>query len=144
MVRKITIIFSIAFFWMTGFAQQRTDSVHVAHYDINLSVTDFTSKVIDGYTDISVVAKVGNLTQVRLDLMVLTVDSVRVNQNPATFSHVGQSLLVNVPAMQSGDTALIRVPSSFVTEEASEIAATVSSVTPCFNTALSEVDNKGV
>ena len=94
---------------LAGHAQQRTDSVHVAHYDINLSVTDFTSKVIDGYTDISVVAKVGNLTQVRLDLMVLTVDSVRVNQNPATFSHVGQSLLVNVPAMQSGDSALIRV-----------------------------------
>lgn len=92
-----------------GFAQQRTDSVHVAHYDINLSVTDFTTKVIDGYTDISVVAKVGNLTQVRLDLMVLTVDSVRVNQNPATFSHVGQSLLVNVPTMQSGDSVLVRV-----------------------------------
>jgi len=84
MGRKINIIFTLLLLWAVGFAQQRTDSVHVAHYDINLSVTDFTSKVIDGYTDISVVAKVGNLTQVRLDLMVLTVDSVTVNQNPAT------------------------------------------------------------
>lgn len=109
MGRRINIIFTLLLLSAMGFAQQRTDSVHVAHYDINLSVTDFTSKVIDGYTDISVVAKVGNLTQVRLDLMVLTVDSVTVNQNPATFSHIGQSLLVNVPAMQSGDSALIRV-----------------------------------
>ena len=109
MVRKITIIFSIAFFWMTGFAQQRTDSVHVAHYDINLSVLDFTNNTIDGHTDITVVSKVNNLTQLRLDLMVLTVDSVTVNQNPVTFSHVGEALFVNVPAMQSGDTALVRV-----------------------------------
>ena len=109
MVRKITIIFSIVFFWMTGFAQQRTDSVHVAHYDINLSVLDFTNNTIDGHTDITVVSKVNNLTQLRLDLMVLTVDSVTVNQNPVTFSHVGEALFVNVPAMQSGDTALVRV-----------------------------------
>ena len=109
MVRKITIIFSIVFFGMTGFAQQRTDSVHVAHYDINLSVLDFTNNTIDGHTDITVVSKVNNLTQLRLDLMVLTVDSVTVNQNPVTFSHVGEALFVNVPAMQSGDTALVRV-----------------------------------
>ena len=109
MMKKITTILAMLLLSAVGFAQQRTDSVHVAHYDINLSVTDFTSKVIDGYTDISVVAKVGNLTQVRLDLMVLIVDSVTLNQNPATFSHIGQSLLVNVPAMQSGDSALIRV-----------------------------------
>ena len=109
MVRKITIIFSIVFFWMTGFAQQRTDSVHVAHYDINLSVLDFTNNTIDGHTDITVVSKVNNLTQLRLDLMVLTVDSVTVNQNPVTYSHVGEALFVNVPAMQSGDTALVRV-----------------------------------
>ena len=109
MVRKITIIFSIVFFGMTGFAQQRTDSVHVAHYDINLSVLDFTNNTIDGHTDITVVSKVNNLTQLRLDLMVLTVDSVTVNQNPVTFSHVGEALFVNVPVMQSGDTALVRV-----------------------------------
>ena len=108
-MKKTTILFAMLLLWAAGFAQQRTDSVHIAHYDINLSVVDFTTKVIDGYTDISVVSKVGNLTQVRLDLMVLTTDSVKVNQTPATFSHIGQSLFVNVPAMQSGDTALVRV-----------------------------------
>ena len=108
-MKRITTIFVMMLLWAAGFAQQRTDSVHVAHYDINLSVTDFTNNVIEGHTDLSVVAKVSNLTQVRLDLMVLTVDSVTVNHSPATFSHIGQSLLVNLPAMQSGDTALVRV-----------------------------------
>ena len=108
-MKRITTIFAMMMLWAAGFAQQRTDSVHVAHYDINLSVVDFTTKVIDGYTDLTVVAKVGNLSQIRLDLMALTTDSVKVNQQPATFSHIGQSLLVNVPTMQSGDTALVRV-----------------------------------
>lgn len=108
-MKRTTTIFAMMLLWAVGFAQPRTDSVHVAHYDINLSVVDFTTKVIDGYTDISVVSKVGNLTQVRLDLMALTTDSVKVNQTPATFSHIGQSLFVNVPVMQSGDTALVRV-----------------------------------
>ena len=109
MMRRTTTIFAMMLLWAAGFAQQRTDSVHVAHYDINLSVVDFTNKVIDGYTDLSVVSKVGNLSQIRLDLMALTTDSVKVNQQPATFSHIGQSLLVNVPTMQVGDTALVRV-----------------------------------
>lgn len=75
--------------WAVGFAQQRTDSVHVAHYDINLSVVDFTNKVIDGYTDITVVAKVGNLSQVRLDLMALTTDSVRSTKHRPPFRTSG-------------------------------------------------------
>lgn len=90
-------------------AQQRTDSVHVAHYDLNLSVVDFAGHTIDGYTDITVVSKVNNLTQVRLDLKALTTDSVSVNGASATFSHVGESLLVTVPTMQNGDTATVRV-----------------------------------
>ena len=79
MMKKLTTLLAMLLLWAVGFAQQRTDSVHVAHYDINLSVVDFTTKVIDGYTDISVVSKVGNLNKVRLDLMALTTDSVKVN-----------------------------------------------------------------
>lgn len=93
----------------TVFGQLRTDSVHVAHYDLTFSITDFSSRVIDGQTVLYAVSKVNGLSQVRLDLMALTCDSVHVNGTPAAFTHVGQSLLVTVPTMQSGDTAAIRV-----------------------------------
>lgn len=92
-----------------GFAQQRTDSVHVAHYDLTLSVVDFTHHVVDGHTDLTVVAKVNNLHQLRLDLMGLTTDSVKVNEQTANFSHVGEDIFITVPTMQSGDTAQVRV-----------------------------------
>ena len=65
MKRTTTIRSLLLLAMLSGFAQQRTDSVHVAHYDLHLSVVDFTNHVIDGYTDITVVSKVNNLTQVR-------------------------------------------------------------------------------
>ena len=109
MKRTTTILSLLLLAMLSGFAQQRTDSVHVAHYDLHLSVVDFTNHVIEGYTDITVVSKVGNLSQLRLDLMALTTDSVFVNQTPATFTHTGQSLRVVLPTMQAGDTASVRV-----------------------------------
>lgn len=92
-----------------GFAQQRTDSVHVAHYDLTLSVVDFTNHVVDGHTDLTMVAKVNNLNQIRLDLMGLTTDSITLNGISANFSHVGEDIFIDVPTMQSGDTAQVRV-----------------------------------
>lgn len=90
-------------------AQQRTDSVHIAHYDLHLSVVDFTNHIIDGYTNLTTVAKVNNLNQIRLDLKYLTCDSVFVGTSTATFSQVGEHIYINVPVMQSGDTAALRV-----------------------------------
>ena len=108
-MKRTTLILAALIILAAANAQQRTDSVHVAHYDLNLSVVDFTGHTIDGYTDITAVAKVNNLTQVRLDLKALTTDSVFVNGAATPFSHLGESLLVTVPAMQTGDTATVRV-----------------------------------
>ena len=90
-------------------AQQRTDSVHIAHYDLHLSVVDFSNHVIDGYTDLTTVAKVNNLNQIRLDLKYLTCDSVFVGTSTATFTQVGEHIYINVPVMQNGDTVALRV-----------------------------------
>ena len=108
-MKRTTLILAALIILAAANAQQRTDSVHVAHYDLNLSVVDFTGYTIDGYTDLTIVAKVNNLTQMRLDLKALTTDSVFVNGAAVTFSHVGETLLVTVPAMQTGDTALVRI-----------------------------------
>ena len=60
-------------------AQNRTDSMHVAHYDIHLNITDFQNHIIYGYTDLLVVSKVDGLGYVHLDLKQLEVDSLWVN-----------------------------------------------------------------
>ena len=108
-MKRITLLLAALLTLAAANAQQRTDSLHVAHYDLNLSVVDFSGHTVSGYADLTLVAKVHNLTQVRLDLKALTTDSVSVNGAATSFSHVGESLLVTVPAMQSGDTAVMRV-----------------------------------
>lgn len=108
-MKRTTLIFTLIAILVIGNAQQRTDSVHVAHYDLNLSVVDFAGHTVDGYTDLTMVAKVNNLSQIRLDLMFLTCDSVFVNQAAVNFTQSGQHIYFGVPAMQSGDTMMVRV-----------------------------------
>lgn len=108
-MKRTTLILAALLTLAAANAQQRTDSVHVSHYDLTLSITDFSGHTVDGHTDLTVVAKVNNLNQIRLDLMALTTDSVTVNGLSANFSHVGENLLITVPTMQSGDTATVRV-----------------------------------
>lgn len=90
-------------------AQDRSDTIHVAHYDISLTVMDFTTHNIVGETQLTVVAKMPNLSQVVLDLLALTTDSVKVNGAPATFQHQGERLAITVPTMQTGDTVMVTV-----------------------------------
>ena len=94
---------------LTLSAQDRSDTIHVAHYDISLTVMDFTTRNIVGETQLTVVAKMSNLNQVVLDLLALTTDSVKVNGSSATFQHHGERLAITVPTMQTGDTAMVTV-----------------------------------
>ena len=109
MNKNIILSFVLTMACTLGFAQQRTDSVHVAHYDLTLSVMDFTNHVVEGHTDLTMVAKINNLSQIRLDLMGPSTDSVTVDGQLTNFSHVGEDIFIDVPTMQSGDTALVRV-----------------------------------
>ena len=97
------------------YAQDRTDSLHIAHYDINLNITDFTNHVVYGYADLTAVAKVNNLPQIDLDLKRLVADSVWINGLPMSFTHEGTLLRIplQTPTNQ-GDTMYVRVSYSGV------------------------------
>ena len=109
MKKIFTIIFAFSFF-MTVCAQQRTDSLHVAHYDINLSVTDFSNHTISGNTVLKLVTKVAELTDITLDLESLTVDSVTVDGLAALFVQAPPALKIQLPLQPSaGDTLTVDV-----------------------------------
>lgn len=96
---------------LTSAAQDRTDSMHVAHYDIYLNITDFANHKVLGHTDLSVVSKVPELRYVDLDLQQLAVDSVCVDDFPTTdFSANGNVVRVNLQSPVSQfDTVRLRV-----------------------------------
>jgi len=99
----------IAIFWaLCVCAQDRTDSMHVAHYDLHLDIMDFTTKTINGYVDLTMVTKVNNLPQYVLDLQGLTVDSVFVDGQSTTFTHANHKITIPHNS-QAGDTAIVRI-----------------------------------
>ena len=71
----ITVVFVCSFFSQT-FAH--SDTLDVIHYNINLEITDFENKTINGYTVLNIKTIVDNVDVVCLDLLQLQVDSVKI------------------------------------------------------------------
>lgn len=91
-------------------SQIRTDTLHVIHYDIHLSVLDFSNKKIGGYAELQILAKVNNLTRINLDLHSLTVDSVKNISDRLTFTHDGMLLAIFLTeALNCDDMITLRV-----------------------------------
>lgn len=65
----------------------RSDTVDIRNYNITLNITDFSTNVITGNTTLTFAPKINGVTQLRLDLLELTVDSVYMNGTPVTHSH---------------------------------------------------------
>lgn len=106
---KKALFILLTFCAVTLQAQDLGDTLHVAHYDLNLDIRDFSTHIIYGQADLTIVSKMNNLATVTLDMLGITADSVFINGLPATFQHQGSKLAIASPTLQSGDTALVRV-----------------------------------
>lgn len=102
------LIWSCFFF---SFAQNRSDSLHIEHYNLHLTFTDFSSHVVYGSADLTAVAKVNGLSRIGLDLKNMTVDSVWLNATPTTnFSHIQELLNIDLQnSVNLNDTLQITV-----------------------------------
>lgn len=90
------------------FAQNISDSLHVAHYDLQLDLSDFTTHTLHARADLSIVTRANALSSYVLDLQGLTVDSVFISNEPATFIHQSNKLSINHNSVM-GDTVLVSV-----------------------------------
>ncbi len=88
---------------------ESTHSYNVLHYFIVLDLP-MDSRYLEGAVTISARSNEDNLTMVDLHLLGLDVDSVRVDGVNATYSHIGETLFVNLPQPQNqGDSFDIMV-----------------------------------
>lgn len=80
--------------------QSITDSIRVAKYIITIDTLDFTAKTLRAKTEVYAVAKVNGVSEVRLDLLQLTVDSLRLNGQAVSYTYNDTviSIPVNPPA----------------------------------------------
>ena len=88
----------------------RSDTVDILKYTINLTVTDFTNKIISGNTKITFTPKINNVNKLNLDLLVLSIDSVKNGGSHLTYSYNDTLLSVNLSSAYSiNDTSSIVV-----------------------------------
>lgn len=88
-----------------------SDTVDVLNYSINLDIINISSKNISGYTELTLVSKMSNVSAIPLDLLRLAVDSIFVGGIAAPLYAYNDTLLrisLSSPAGM-GDTLLVRV-----------------------------------
>src|SRR6478672_7797726 len=73
----------------------RSDTIDVIKYTINLDITDFANQKIKGNTIVRFAPKLNSQTKINLDLLKMTIDSVKQNNAICTYSYNDTLLKVN-------------------------------------------------
>ena len=107
-MKNLLLTISLCLAALMGFAQYRSDSIHVAHYDIALYIDPY-AHTISGTTTLQVVPKMNNLSHINLDLRDMTIDSIMVEQVLANYTYVGDLLSIAAGSYTLGDTLEIAV-----------------------------------
>lgn len=106
---KFCLIWFCLFLCVSLAAQNRSDSLHVIHYDLTLDMTDFTNRQLSGVALLKVKSKMDNISQITLDLKALAVDSVLVDGDLVEHKRSDDKLLVPVNGFNKNDTVLLSV-----------------------------------
>ncbi|MBN2745371.1 MAG: T9SS type A sorting domain-containing protein [Bacteroidales bacterium] len=82
-----------------------SDTIDIVHYDLNLHLVHLSTRQIHGKATLTITPRVANLNRLKLDLLALTVDSVKVNQQPQTWLYNDTLLTINLSSIfQPSDT----------------------------------------
>jgi aminopeptidase N len=88
-----------------------SDTLEAAHYGIYLTDINLTDKTIEGYTEARLVSKINSLSEIKLELASLTVDSVFIGPTKTTsFNHIDNVLTISLfSLMNAGDTVKTKI-----------------------------------
>ncbi len=88
----------------------RSDTIDVIKYTINLDITDYAGQTISGNTIVRFAPKLNAQTKIRLDLLKMTIDSVKQNATLLTYTYNDTVLKANFPvALNTTDTSDVTV-----------------------------------
>lgn len=88
----------------------RSDTIDILHYSINLSMPNVASGSITANCVIDFSPKMNNISQITLDLLQLTVDSIKMGNNLLTYTHNDTIIYANFPTnLNIGDSSSIQV-----------------------------------
>lgn len=88
----------------------RSDTIDILHYHIQLDITDFTGHTVDGFTTLTFTPRMNGVTEINLDLLALTVDSIKIGATALSFTYDDTLIKATLPVtMNIGDTSDITV-----------------------------------
>ncbi len=88
----------------------RSDSIDVLNYAIDLDITQFTQQMIFASCEVTFTAKMDGIEALPLDLLNLSVDSVKMQDNHLAFDYDDPLLNIHLPTLVNvGDTAEVVV-----------------------------------
>ncbi|MBS1634968.1 MAG: T9SS type A sorting domain-containing protein [Bacteroidetes bacterium] len=91
-------------------ANHRSDTIDILKYTINLDITDFAGQTFKGNTQVRFAPKINGQTYLRLDLLKMTIDSIRMNNSALAYAYNDTLLRVNFPAaLNTTDTNTVTV-----------------------------------
>jgi aminopeptidase N len=88
----------------------RSDTIDLQNFNLKLDLTDFSNKILVAEAEIQIKALQNNVKSIRLDLLKLTVDSVKFNGGSTVFAYNDTLLTVTFPTvLNKNQTALLQV-----------------------------------
>jgi aminopeptidase N len=107
---QLLLIAFLIFLSISAFGSKNED-VDVTHYEIQLDVLDFTTRIIHGQTTVTFTPTIANVNTLGLELRQLGVDSVFFEgQQITTYTHNADNLLITLPqSLSPGDTVAVKV-----------------------------------
>lgn len=88
----------------------RSDTIDILKYTINLDITDFANQKIAGNTRVRFTPKLNSQTKIRLDLLKMTIDSVKQNSTLLSYTYNDTLLKANlISALNTTDTSEVTV-----------------------------------
>jgi aminopeptidase N len=88
----------------------RSDSIDILKYTINLNISDITGKKISGSTTIKLHPKINNIHYLNVDLLRLSIDSIKLGNNTLGYHYNDTLLSINLNSnYQSTDTISVTV-----------------------------------
>jgi len=89
---------------------ERSDTIDILNYQINLEIIDFTNKRIKGNCKITFKSLQNNINTLSLDLLRMTIDSIKGNNQLLLYNYNDTLLIVNLPnTLNANDTDSITV-----------------------------------
>ena len=88
----------------------RSDTINILKYTINLDITDFIGQKIKGNTVVRFAPKINGQTKLRLDLLKMTIDSIKLGASILTYNYNDTLLKINLPSIYNvTDTGSVAV-----------------------------------